>query len=130
MKKKILSLFSITALLGFGSTIVLAGTVYEGYNTSVGPFNGSGYTGYQTKIHSGANGKLLSNSVGANYVVDARMIDSSGNAGSWTRNVNDNAIYTLAGNSSQTSGKKVRVQFSNDLLTPVSVQVTGSWRSD
>lgn len=52
---------------------VSAGTSYGYYSTTVGSFNGSGYTSYQTKANSGQYGYLDSDSVGGSYVVDARM---------------------------------------------------------
>ncbi len=104
-----------------------AGTTYTSYNTTVGKFNGSGYTGYQTKASSGTYGNLRSTSVGGKYTVDARMQASSG-TGSWVRSVNSNQVRNLP--NSVARGSKARVQFSNDLTTPVNVQVTGSWRSN
>jgi hypothetical protein len=53
--------------------------------------------------------------------------DSSG-SGDWVRNLGDSRnvyLYNKFG-----KGTKVRTQFSNDLTTPVSVQVTGNWASN
>ena len=60
-------------------------------------------------------------------MVDARMQASSG-TGSWVRNVTDNGSYSLP--NAVSKGNSARVQFSNDLDTPVNVQVTGTWRSN
>lgn len=90
----------------------------------MGAFNGSGYRAYQTKAISGTNGYLGSSTVGGRYVVDARMTGG----GSWTRNLTDNRNYYLYNDILK--GARTRVQFSNDLGTPVSVQVTGYWRSN
>ena len=74
-------------ILSMGAT-ALAGTTYSSYNTTVGAFNGSGYTGYQTKATAGTNGNLNSTSVGGGYEVDARMQDAtSGVHGPWARDV-------------------------------------------
>lgn len=129
MKKVIKSIaVSAMAVMMFG-TMAYAGTSYSKYNTTVGKFNGSGYSGYQTKSISGANGYISSSTVGGSYVVDARMNSSSGN-GSWLRNVNDGTKAELPGNSNQKKGSSVRVKFSNDITTPVNVQVVGSWKSN
>ncbi len=128
--KKIIKSVSVMglAIMMFGA-VAFAGTSYSGYNTTVGKFNGSGYSGYQTKSISGANGYILSTSVGGSYVVDVRMNSSSG-SGSWLRNVTDGTQAELPGSSYQTSGTSVRAQFSNDINTPVDVQVVGSWKSN
>lgn len=73
---------------------------------------------------------MSSGNVGGDYVVDARMQENDGTAGSWTRNVDDNTDYYLDGYISHVRGDYVRVQFSNDWNTAVSVQVDGSWRSN
>lgn len=113
-----------------GTTMVFAGTSYLGYNTTVGKFNGNGYTGYQTKAISGANGNLHSSSVGGGYNVDVRMQKSNGTAGEWSRNVKSGSKRDLDGNVNHKKGDKIRLQFSNDFDTPVAVQVSGSWRSN
>ena len=129
MKKtiKIAAVVIVIAAL-FGGA-VYAGTSYDRYNTTVGRFNGAGYSQYQTKAVGGANGFISSASVGGSYTVDARMNSSKGN-GAWLRSVNDGTKAGLPGNAKQTAGTSVRVQFSNDLLTPVNVQVEGYWKSN
>lgn len=123
MKGKTLAVLGLSVGLLASAGIVEAGTSYSGYSTTVGKFNGSGYTGYQTKSTSGKYGNLSSGTVGGNYVVDARM-----SSGSWVRNVTDNDYRSLP--NSVASGNSARVQFSNDFDTPVNVQVSGSWRSN
>lgn len=114
----------------FGSTMVYAGNSYVGYSTTVGRFNGDGYTAYQKKSISGANGRLHSSNVGADYTVDARMQEDDGTVGSWTRSIGDNNYYDLDGDVNHKRGDSVRVQFSNDWNTSVNVQVDGSWKSN
>lgn len=48
-----------SVLLLFGSS-VYAGTSMKPYDTTVGRFNGSGYTGYQTKTYTSDKGLLYS----------------------------------------------------------------------
>ncbi|MGP7819743.1 hypothetical protein ACTXGU_21795 [Niallia sp. 01092] len=100
---------------------------YSSYDTTVGKFNGSGYTSYQKKSSSGQYGSLDSRTVGGAYTVDARMTASTG-TGSWVRSVGDNDFRSLP--NSISAGYDTRVQFSNDLDTPVNVQVTGYWKSN
>ncbi|WJY26568.1 hypothetical protein [Sporosarcina trichiuri] len=126
MKKKMVVGFLAFVLLISGGALTKAGTAFTSYNTTVGKFNGSGYTSYQTKAKSSADGYLNSATVGGNYQVDARMNSSSG-TGPWVR-IDDNRSYFLI--NSVKSGAAARVQFSNDLSTPVSVQVTGTWSSN
>lgn len=116
-----------TMMLG---VTAFAGTSYQNYNTTVGKFNGNGYSSFQTKSTSGANGDLNSSSVGGGYNVDVRMIDQNGNSGSWARNIKSGSTAQIDSHLNHTSGKNVRLQFSNDLTTRVDVQVVGSWRSN
>jgi len=125
-RKSMMSMGLAVGLLALGGA-AQAGTTYSNYDTSVAPFNGSGYTGYQTKSSSNASGTLLSKTVGGSYTVDARMTASSG-TGSWVRSVSDNQSRSVS--NSIAAGKSARIQFSNDLSTPVSVQVTGQWKSN
>ncbi len=130
MKRKMLKAFAaagVTVMLF--STVACAGTTYSGYNTTVGKLNGNGYSNYQKKTTAGANGYIKSNKVGGKYEVDARMNSTSGN-GAWLRNLDDGTNASLPGNSKQIAGCSVRVQFSNDVLTPVNVQVDGEWKSN
>ena len=127
MKKKIIATLMLVFILG---TVVYAGTTYVDYSTTVAALNGNGYTAYQTKTTTGASARLYSASVGGDYEVDARMIDSSGSAGDWYRNLGDGEWAYIDGSPYQLSGDSVRIQFSNDLTTLVDVQVTGSWKSN
>ncbi len=129
MSKMIKTIILMITLLMLGSTIAYAGTTYEGYNTTVGSFHGSGYTGYQTKAVGGANGYLNSVGVGGDYVVSAAMQDGDGTEGAYTNGITDNTFYTLAGNSNHLAGEYIRVHFRNGWTTPVNVQVSGSWAS-
>ena len=116
-------------LMLFGGA-VSAGTSMVDYSTTVGRFNGSGYTSYQTKTYSSDKGFLYSNAVGGSYTVDARMVSISGDKAKWVRDVDDNSYYSLPKHTNMNSGKSVRVEFSNDLTTPVRVQVEGQWKSN
>ena len=130
MLRKVTATVLGIGILSMGAT-ALAGTTYTTYNTTVPAVNGSGYSGYQTKSIGGANGNLNSVSVGSTYFVDARMQDAtSGVHGSWIRDVTDSTNYVVYSNANHAGGDSMRMQFSNDLFTPVSVQVTGSWRSN
>lgn len=109
--------------------LTYSGTVFQYYNTSVGAFNGNGYTDYQTKSIGGANGHINSYTVGGSYVVSVRMTNSNASA-AWVRGVDSRQSYELPGHHKHLSNHFVRLQFSNGWVTPVSVQVTGDWRSN
>ncbi len=96
----------------------------------MGWFNESGYTAYQSKETGGMDGDLFSRKVGGKYTVDARMQKSDGQVGKWTRSVTDNTSYPLDGHVNHKKGNDVRVHFSNNWNTTVSVQVKGLWRSN
>lgn len=131
INKKLRGLLSVVAIpVLLGTTMVFAGSSYIGYNTTVGRLNGNGYTGYQTKSTSGANGNLSSSLVGGRYFVDVRMQESNGTAGAWARDVRSGSYRDLDGNVNHRRGDSIRLQFSNDFDTPVAVQVSGSWRSN
>lgn len=120
---------SSLALLAAGVGVANAGESYSSFNTTVGKFNGNGYTGLQTKKDGFRAGPLLMGTVGGSYEVDARMDDQSGSSrGPWIRNLGDGDVGRLENSAS--AGDKVKVQFSNDASTPVSVQVTGKWASN
>ena len=124
--KKFAIPLAVVGMLAVG-TSAWAGTSFQSYSTTVGKFNGNGYTAYQTKSGAGTAADLRSKSVGADYVVDARLQASSGTGG-WARDVGDNDTRQLW-NSVQ-KGASARVQFSNDWNTAVDVQVSGTWRSN
>jgi hypothetical protein len=125
-KKKFAVLGLAVGLMAFGGA-VQAGTSWSAFDVTVGKFNGSAYTGYQTKTYSGTDGELNMSTVGGSYTVDARMTASSG-TGPWVRSVTDTDYRKLP--NSIPSGSSCRVQFSNDITTPVDVRVTGTWRSN
>lgn len=114
----------ILATVCLGTTSAVAGTSFREYSTTVGKFNGKGYTSYQTKSYSDKAGDLRSSSVGGNYKVDARMIPE----GVGISGVTDNSEYKL--NTNLDSGKSARVELNNGVFTRVDVQVSGTWRSN
>lgn len=115
-------------LVSGGVTAAHATGTWTSYATTVPRLNGSGYTGTQTKTISGAYGGLRSDAVGGDYVVDARLQNSSGGqSGSWARNIGDSSSANLP--NSIPSGTSSRVQFSNDATTTVNGQVEGDWRA-
>lgn len=130
MKKLRKKIIITLALLSLAGGVAQAGYSYSGYNTTVGRFNGSGYTGFQIKSKGGANGDIYSRHVGGNYRVDARMLESNGTVGAWTRGITDYGSYYVDGNYNHRRGDSVRLQFSNNWNTPVNVQVSGTWRSN
>jgi len=129
MKKPICALAVTASAICLLGLTAHAGNNFSGYNTTVGKMNGNGYSGYQTKSTGGANGYIISTSVGGNYVVDARMNCNKGNA-PWKRNITDGTSGSLPGYYKQTAGESIRIQFSNDITTPVDVQVVGKWKSN
>ncbi|MCI9188157.1 MAG: hypothetical protein HFH84_00740 [Lachnospiraceae bacterium] len=131
-KKAALRALVVPACLATLSLTAMAGNTYTSYDTTVGRFNGNGYSGTQTKETSGANGRIKSTSVGGGYSVDVRMQKSNGSAsGGWYRNLKSSTDtdYSVDGHVDQKHGDSVRLQFSNDLTTSVDVQVTGTWIS-
>lgn len=116
------------AVLVGGAGAAYAGTVNSNFSTTVAKANGSGYTSYQTQAKNGAAGDLWTGTVGGDYKVDARLNGTRGN-GTWDKNLGDSYYVSLVGNPNY-KGDSVRIQFSNDLTTPVAVQVTGTWRSN
>ena len=130
MKRKFIKTGVIAGIVGMlvGST-AYAGTAAHPYGVVVGRFNGYGYTDYQTKVFSGKDGYIYSTEVGGKYKVDVRMTSSGGN-GAWLRDVTDGTQKALKAHSKHTNGSKVRMQFSNDAFTPVTVYVEGYWKSN
>lgn len=130
MKKKIVKTSVIAGMVGMliGST-AYAGTATTPYGTVVGRFNGYGYSSYQTKAVSGKDGYIYSSKVGGKYKVDVRMTSSKGN-GKWLRNVTDGTQKSVKAHSKHTKGSDIRLQFSNDAFTPVTVYVEGTWKSN
>jgi len=130
MKKKIVKLLAVTmaSVMLFGG-MAFAGINFVDYNLTVGRFNGIGDTEAQKKNTTGTDGYIISICVGGDYVVDARMVSSSGN-GNWTRNVTDNQTRMLPGTEKQKKGCSVKARFSNDWNTPVGVNVRGQFMSN
>lgn len=119
---------TVGAGLVLGGTSAWAGTTYVNYSTTVGAFNGYGYSGYQTKTTANTAANLSSSNVGANYQVSARTHSPFG-TGTWTGYVvDDGTTHNLQ--NSVASGSNVRAQFRNRPQTPVSVQVDGKFRSN
>lgn len=84
------------------------------------------------KETTGSSAYLYSATVGGGYEVDCRQRDVSNNvSGAWTRDISsvNNAAY-LEGVSRMFAGHEVYLQFSNNLTTPVRVEVNGSWDSN
>ena len=84
------------------------------------------------KETTGSSAYLYSATVGGGYEVDCRQRDLSNNvSGAWTRDISsvNNAAY-LEGVSRMFAGHEVCLQFSNNLTTPVRVEVNGSWDSN
>ena len=130
MKKQIIKASAIAGVVGMlvGSA-AYAGTATEQYITVVGRFNGCGYSRYQTKAVTGKAGYIYSATVGGKYKVDVRMENSSA-SGEWLRNVTDGTQKAVGSHSKHTKGSQVRLKFSNDITTPVTVEVDGDWRSN
>lgn len=114
--------FALTAAAGVAN----ATYSWTGYDTTVGRFNGSGYSGYQSKTDAYEDGQIRSTSVGGSYRVDARLENANGAAAGsvWVRvdDGTDRALPNLINR-----GWSTRVHFSNDLSTRVNVQVRGSF---
>jgi len=120
------SMVALCAILTGGAGTAYALTTYSSYNTTVGKFNGNGYTGAQKKSTGSYQGTVKSSSVGGPYKVDAQMQRSDGSqGGSWVL-IDDGTTAYLS--NSIPAGTNARVRFSNALLTPVDVQVSGQFR--
>jgi len=119
----------VTALgLTLGGTVAWADTSTAAYSTTVGAVGGYGYTAFQTKTRNGQAADVYSSSVGGSYVLSART-NSTSTLGTWTGYVvSDGTTHVLY--NSQPAGTQVRAQFRNRPQTPVSVQASGTWRSN
>lgn len=62
----------VAAVGAVSAVTAQASTTKLSYNTTVGRFNGNGYTGYGKKTYSDRVAELWSDTVGGNYGVDAR----------------------------------------------------------
>ncbi|MCQ4925156.1 hypothetical protein CIW83_05345 [Tissierella sp. P1] len=117
----------LIALIIMGSVSAYAGTSWSSFSTTVPRFNGSGYTSYQTKSISSEDAEVDIDYVGGDYEVDIRLVSQNRNS-KWERNVVDGMFFYIP-NSVQ-AGERCRLEISNDLSTPVKVQVEGEWRSN
>lgn len=131
-KTKTLVLGSALALLVTGG-VVQAGSSWEDYNVNVGAFNGSAYTHYQKTIASTLTETVSfsTEKVGGDYTVDIRYQRDSGNYRStkWVQNVGDNETWTIYSDILVDKGDGYRLQISNDLTTPVKVNVYGDFKT-
>ncbi|MCM3364910.1 MULTISPECIES: hypothetical protein [Bacillaceae] len=122
-------------ILGLALALLVAGGVTQAaskvtrFNVNVAPFNGSAYTGwdrvsgtiqYVESIHY----SLFS--VGGDYTVDLRAQRAHDNARTpWARNQGDNSGATWYTNYTANHDHYWRLEISNDLTTPVKVNVQG-----
>lgn len=117
---------SLLGAIGVG-TVEQASHTYTSYSTTVGRLNGSGYTSYQTKSVSGQKADVyLANKGG--YKVDVRTNSRDGSNGAWSRGLTAGSRRQLTNGHSK--GSKVRLHFSNDIMTHVNTQAQGNWRSN
>lgn len=123
--KKILIGGFLLTLFGAG-IVVEAGHSYRSYSTTVGRLNGSGYTGYQTKIVPGQKAKVYLKNNGG-YKVDVRTNSAESN-GEWSRNLIAGSEGDLT--NGHDTDEKVRLHFSNDITTRVKTQANGRWKSN
>jgi len=116
---------TVLGLLGFAS-FAEAGHNYIKYDTTVGKFNGNGYSAEQKKSVAGQKADVSHTSNGG-YNVDVRTT-SRGSNGKWARNVKAGDSRQLT--NGHNKGTRTKLQFSNDLTTRVDTQSRGSWRSN
>ncbi|PAF36231.1 hypothetical protein CHH58_13345 [Terribacillus saccharophilus] len=128
-------------VLGTALTLLVAGggaqaaTSWQSYNKNVPSFNGYAYSyaSKQTGLHGNEEINVDHKSTGGSYVVDVRAERDKGVSRntSWKRNVGDNVSWTWYRNIVQSgSASYYRLAFSNDVSTPVSVNVKGSFKSN
>ncbi|MFC9601656.1 hypothetical protein ACFTQL_28340 [Peribacillus butanolivorans] len=132
MKSKTL-LFGLTfALLTAGGTAQAASTL-KSYNEDVGAFNGSAYTATQRMYEEFGGEKAVVNSqkVSGDYVVDVRIVTTEPKSrySGWKRNLGDTDTRTFTSEYHASSETVQKVQFSNDITTPKTVNVLGTWRN-
>lgn len=123
-KFKILVLAGVIAIGALTSNVVSARTVE--YNLDVPGFNGF-KSKEGSKYYNGGTGYIYSKSIGGKYKLDARLFQD-GKGTSWGR-IDDNTTrsYSLSGFSGSSYGDAVYLHLSNDLITPVTVNATGTW---
>jgi hypothetical protein len=133
-KTKGLILGSTLALLVAGG-VAQASSSWKSYNLNVGSFNGSAYTAYSPMsgyLTTAETINVHSFTVGGDYTVDIRGQRSGGvepNT-SWIRSVGDSDNYTITRSYLNSGDFGYRLQISNDLTTPVKVNVTGEFRTN
>lgn len=118
--------FLLLATLALATSGLSASCIIPAFNGSAN----SRDTGI--KETTGSSAHLYDATVGGGYEVDCRQSDLSNNVnGAWTRDISsvNNAAY-LEGVSRMFAGHEVYLQFSNNLTTPVRVEVNGSWDSN
>lgn len=132
MKSKTL-LFGLTfALLTAGGTAQAARTL-QSYNEDVGAFNGSAYTDTQRMYEEfgGTKAKVNSQKVSGDYTVDVRIVttEPARRYSAWKQNLGDTDTRTFTSDYHASSDIVQKVQFSNDITTPKTVNVTGTWKN-
>lgn len=132
-KTKLIFMGVVFSLLVTGG-MVQAGHNYEGYNKDVGAYNGSAWSIYQR--HTGLNGTELitvqHKTTSGDYTVDIRAQRNTGANvyTAWARNIGDNRFITFDRHPIlQSINAYHRLEFSNDLTTPVKVNVVGSFKT-
>ncbi|WP_312475265.1 hypothetical protein [Neobacillus sp.] len=130
MKKK-LAILGLTVVLLTTAGIAQAGSY--AFNLNVGAFNGSAYTSWENDpTNNDLFVRVNMSNVGGGYTVDVRDNMMSHNTGyitstAWVRSVGSNTAWHWSG--SRNGSYQDRIQFSNDLLTPVKVNVYGIWEN-
>lgn len=126
-KIKALILTGVLATGALGSSVAYARNI-ENFSTTVGRLNGSGYTENLTKVNSNQAAICHNSSIGGGYKMDVRVQRYNGTqSGSWVR-LSSGARISLPNKIG--ANLSTRLHFSNDITTPVNVQVSGSWSPD
>lgn len=130
VSKKLVTGVVILSAVALGAPLAAyAGTTYGSYSTTIPKFGGSAYSGNQTKAVSNQTGIVKVSRVGADRAVGVRIQKSDGSD-------QGKAVYEVTGGStvpvknSISKGSKVRLQFWGNVVWPVSVQVSGTWKSN
>lgn len=124
MKKKLFATLGLS--VGLLTMAGIAQASSEEFSVNVKAYNGKATTTWIGK-DTLTTSAVLMKSVGGNYTVDARLnLDydhlSSIQNTAWVQNVDDTSLWTYK--YSDNKGYE-RVEFSNDLTTPVQVNVKG-----
>ncbi|SEN68752.1 hypothetical protein SAMN05192533_11774 [Mesobacillus persicus] len=130
MKKKLAILgLSVGLLTAAGS----AQAISYGFNEEVGAFNGSAVTSWKPDpTNNDMYVRVNMSNVEGSYTVDVRDNMRKLSSGSisntaWKQSVGDETAWRWQG--SRTGAYEDRIQFSNDLTTPVKVTVYGLWEN-